>query len=241
MIPTLLNRTIGNQDRRILELPVRLGGLGIVNPSTEAKSNCQYSKCITQPLTEHIIEQKHELPDEAETMKIMKQVEKDKLQKVEQQTKDVLQEASEEMERAVKLSQEKGSSIWLSTIPLKEMGFTLNKKEFHDAVSLRYDWEINEIPRKCVCGERFDVNHAMICMKGGFVVQRHDELRDLEAELLNPVCKDVETEPVLQDITEEVLGRGANTQNRTPILPHNRFTSNMKTKRNENMQCGFYR
>ena len=41
-------------------------------------------------------------------------------------------------------------------------------------------------------GERFDVNHAMICMKGGFVVQRHNELRDLEAELLNLVCKDVE-------------------------------------------------
>ena len=79
------------------ELPVRLGGLGIVNPSTEAKSNYQYSKRITRPLTEHIIEQKHE----AETLKIKKQVEKDKLQKVEQQTKDVLQEASEEMQRAV--------------------------------------------------------------------------------------------------------------------------------------------
>ena len=43
------------------------------------------------------------------------------------------------------------------------------------------------------------MNHAMICMKGGFVVHRHDELRDLEAELLNLVCKDVETEPVLQE------------------------------------------
>ena len=193
MIPTLLNRTISNQDRRILELPVRLGGLGIVNPSTEAKSNYQYSKRITRPLTKHIIEQKHELPDEAETLKIKKQVEKDKLQKVEQQTKDVLQESSEEMQRAVKSSQEKGSSSWLSIIPLKEMGFTLNKKEFHDAVSLRYDWKIKDIPSKCVCGERFDVNHAMICMKGGFVVQRHNELRDLEDELLNLVCKDVET------------------------------------------------
>ena len=63
------------------------------------------------------------------------------------------------------------------------MGFTLNKKEFHDAVILRYDWQIHDIPSKCVCGERFDVNYAMICMKGGFVVQRHNELRDLEAEL----------------------------------------------------------
>ena len=99
LIPTLLNRTITNQDRRIL---------GIVNSSTEAKSSYQYSKRNTRPLTEHILEQKHELLDEAETLKIKKQMEKDKLQKVEQQTKDVLQEASEEMQRAVKLSQEKG-------------------------------------------------------------------------------------------------------------------------------------
>ena len=99
LIPTLLNRTITNQDRRIL---------GIVNSSTEAKSSYQYSKHNTRPLTEHILEQKHELLDEAETLEIKKQMEKDKLQKVEQQTKDVLQEASEEMQRAVKLSQEKG-------------------------------------------------------------------------------------------------------------------------------------
>ena len=135
LIPTLLNRTISNQDRRILELPVPLGGLGIVNPSTEAKSNYQYSKRITRPLKEHITEQKHELPDEAETLKIKKQVEKEKLHKVEQQTKDILQEASEEMQRAGKLIQEKGSSSRLSIIPLEEMGFTLNKKEFHDAVA----------------------------------------------------------------------------------------------------------
>ena len=74
LIPTLLNDTISNQDRRILELPVRLGGLGIVNPSTEAKSNHQYSKRIKRPLTKHTIEQKHESPDEAEILKITKQV-----------------------------------------------------------------------------------------------------------------------------------------------------------------------
>ena len=41
-------------------------------------------------------------------------------------------------------------------------------------------------------------------------MQRHNELRDLEADLLDLVCKDVETEPVLQEITEETLNSGAN-------------------------------
>ena len=40
----------------------------------------------------------------------------------------------------------------------------------------------------------------MICKRGGFVIQRHNELRDLEADLLSIVCSDVEVEPVLQDI-----------------------------------------
>ena len=39
---------------------------------------------------------------------------------------------------------------------------------------------------------------------------RPNELHDLEAEHLNTVCKDVQIEPVLQDITGEVLNPGAN-------------------------------
>ena len=50
----------------------------------------------------------------------------------------------------------------------------------------------------------------MICKRGGFITQRHNELRDLEADLLSMVCSDVEIEPVLQDISGEQLGRGSN-------------------------------
>ena len=46
-------------------------------------------------------------------------------------------------------------------------------------------------------------------MRGGFVIQLHNELRDLEAELMSTVCGDVEVEPVLQDISGEQLTRGA--------------------------------
>ena len=50
----------------------------------------------------------------------------------------------------------------------------------------------------------------MICNLGGFVTQRHNELRDLEAELQSMVCSVVEIEPGLQDILGEQLGRGSN-------------------------------
>ena len=35
--------------------------------------------------------------------------------------------------------------MWLTSLSLKEMGFNLNKREFRDGLSLRYDWSITDI------------------------------------------------------------------------------------------------
>ena len=112
--------------------------------------------------------------------------------------------------RAVEFATEKGSSNWLTVIPLKELDYNLNKKEFTDAIKLRYHWEIAETPMICTCGVHFSVDHAMVCQRDGFIIQRHNELRDLEAEMLRMVCNDVEVEPVLQEVTGETLNHGAN-------------------------------
>ena len=77
------------------------------------------------------------------------------------------------------------------------LDYNLNKKEIRDAIKLRYDWEITDTPMICACGVQFSVDHAMVCQRGGFIIQRHNELRDLEAEMLRIVCNDVELEPVL--------------------------------------------
>ena len=50
----------------------------------------------------------------------------------------------------------------------------------------------------------------MVCRRGGFIIQRHDELCDSEAETLRMVCNDVEVELVLQEVTKETLNHGAN-------------------------------
>ena len=114
--------------------------------------------------------------------------------------------------RAVDLACEKGASSWLTAIPLKDMNFHLSKREFRDALRLRYDWAIPDSPSVCVCGCDFtDADHAMICQRGSLIIQRHNEIRDLEAELLDMVCHDVAVEPTLQPLTGEELNRGANT------------------------------
>ena len=48
--------------------------------------------------------------------------------------------------RAAELATEKGSSNWLTVIPLKELNYNLNTREFRDAIKLRYDWEITSSP-----------------------------------------------------------------------------------------------
>ena len=114
--------------------------------------------------------------------------------------------APRKTQRALDLATEKGSSAWLTVLPLQDLGFNLKKREFRDAVTLRYDWPVEDIPSTCACGEAFTVDHSMICRLGGFITQRH-ELRDLEAELLSMVCSDIEIEKVLKDISGEHLNK----------------------------------
>ena len=55
------------------------------------------------------------------------------------------------------------------------------------------------------------VGHAMICERREFVIQRHNERRDWEAELLNTVCSHVKVSRganLAQDIKLDIRARG---------------------------------
>ena len=120
--------------------------------------------------------------------------------------------------RANDLAKMRGASSWLTTLPLKSENFDLNKREFYDALSLyRFRWTPKYLPSTCPCGKRFDVDHAMSCVKGGFVHRRQDDVRDLFASLLKDVCHDVEVELHLQPLTGEVLISSANSSDEAPL------------------------
>ena len=93
-----------------------------------------------------------------------------------------------------------GASTWLGSLPLKDQGFNLNKAEFQDALNLRYDRPLKNMPSKCGCSKPFNVTHAMNCKRGGFIGKRHDNIKRFEAQLLNQVCRDVQIEPPLQPV-----------------------------------------
>ena len=210
LIPAITKHSCSSSERDILALPVRHCGLGITNPCREANREYQSSVKVSMPLVEKIISQTHELPDDFNVRSAQQAARSEREKVLKDSVDHIKNTVPRKVSRSLDLAGEKGASIWLSVVPMKEMGFNLNKREFRDAIKLRYDWPIDDIPRTCVCSEAFSVDHAMICKRGGFVIQRHNELRDIEAELLNMVCSDVQTEPVLQDITGEQLSRGTN-------------------------------
>ena len=73
---------------------------------------------------------------------------------------------SSEALRANDLAEIKGALTGLTTLPLKSENFDPNKREFYDALSLRYRWTPKHLPSTCPCGKRFDVDLAVSCMKG---------------------------------------------------------------------------
>ena len=105
----------------------------------------------------------------------------------------------------VKQARDKGASTWLNTLPFDDQQFNLNKAQFRDALCLRYNLPIEGLPTKCPCGQSFSVSHALLCKKGGFISQRHNNVRDLLTNLLSTVCQDVEAEPHLLPITNEIM------------------------------------
>ena len=197
-------------ERDLLALPVRLGGggggLGIINPSQDADLQYQASMKTTAPLVKKIVSQAHETLEDAIVSSLQQSVPREKNEMFRTRLNDIKNSLTPKTQRAVELASEKGASNWLTVISIDEMGFSLNKGEFRDTLKLRYDWEIADKPSICVCGDVFNVDHAMVCRRGGFIIQRHNKLRDLEADMLGMVC----IEPVLQELTGESLPSGAN-------------------------------
>ena len=71
---------------------------------------------------------------------------------------------------------------------------------------------LKNLPQKCACEQVFSVDHALSCKKGGFVAQRHDNVKILLIGCLSKVYRNVESEPHLIPLDNETFQlRSANT------------------------------
>ena len=109
-----------------------------------------------------------------------------------------------ESQQLINGAMEKGASSWLSALPIKAIGYALNKQEFTDAIwiCMRYGWKVKGIPTHCACGETNSVDHSLIRKLGGYTSMRHKSVRNSKAQIMREVCRDVQTEPKLLPINE---------------------------------------
>ena len=141
-LPALLEHNCSLIEREILALPVGKGGIGVANPCNEAQLEYQPSRKITAPLVKRIELQMHKIPDDLEIQVLKQDARKEKSCVLSERVESVIENASPKMKRMIELASEKGASSWLTVIPMSEMDFTLNKREFRDALKLTYNWPI---------------------------------------------------------------------------------------------------
>ena len=199
LIPAIVGRNVSDIERRILSLPVRMGGLGIQNPVETADTEFHNSSVMTKNLSSLIQNQEQDLVN-YDREQLKKDIQKIKMEK-EEMFRDQLNEIKTvvdiKLRRSIELACEKGAGAWLSALPIQAMGYVLNKQEFRDSLCLRYGWKIPNTPLFCACKTKNSVDHTLNCKRGGYVSMRHNNIRDFEASLLKEICKDVKTEPML--------------------------------------------
>ena len=212
LMPAILGgREISDEMREVLNLPARMGGMGFLNPSLEAEKEYRNSIRATTQLTDAIYNQDREfLINEEVQCGILKELQKSKETWWKDHQEQVQNKMNDHMKHVLLLASEKGASTWLTSLPLKRYGFRLNKQQFWDAVCIRYDLPLKDVPKYCQCGQLYSINHCLSCKKGGYVIIRHNAIRDTLAELLGEICKDVKTEPSLLPVTGEILPTGSN-------------------------------
>lgn len=211
LIPALCGREISDLERRIFSLPYRYGGLGILNPITTAEREYCTSVKITAGLTNLICQQEMDLSllDKEEMAKTKIQLKKEKEITYKEEKENIIEMLCEKEKRMLLAASEKGASSWLSALPLKKLGYVINKQEFRDAICLRYGWKIPNTPIYCGCGQKNSFDHILVCKKGGFVSMRHNILRDTEARMMEKVFKDVQVEPELLPAGHQTSGNNA--------------------------------
>ena len=201
-----------DDERTLLALPARFGGLGINNPTSQ-QAAYSHSCELSGPLINLIMQQSADFGGARDQQKQIKSSLKE-TQRANQSSEaaDLKSRLPLNLQRAVDLASEKGASSWVTALPLSSHGLVLHKGMFRDALCLHYNWTPPYMPTICVCGSDFSIEHALTCKTGGFIIMRHNEIRDLLANLLTDVCHNVTLEPHLQPLSGESLSSSSATR-----------------------------
>ena len=146
-IPAICDgRHCSDDERLLLSLPIKMGGLGIINVVDEAKFQFMTSSDMTSQPCDRIVAQSEEEVDVVATKKILSKRKSKRIAQREDLLKELIENFTPLQQKAVEISRYEGASAWLTTLPLKDENYVLNKQEFFDAIHMRCAWEMKRLP-----------------------------------------------------------------------------------------------
>ena len=163
------------------------------NPTATSPTEHKASLQVTAPLVDAIIERHGQFNTDtiAQQQQCKVKVRQEKREAHLATTDNLHSWFPPKLQKLMDVAKEKGSSSWLVALPIESHGFTLHKSAFRDAICLRYGCQPPLFPTTCACGKSFTIDHALNCPTGGFPIIRHNEVRDLTADLMSEVCHGV--------------------------------------------------
>ncbi len=172
-LPSLLGHTITSDDRLLFSLPIRMGGLNIINPDVVFLSSQKAAVTLVEAIT---MSYSFSISDHISAVSLVKSASYGQKQELNNALLSDLISRSTPFIRRHLLRNQKSLSHWLSTVPIRRDNFDLSAFEFRDALCLRYSKPLLEIPSNCDgLNSQFTTSHALDCRKGGLVTRRHNE------------------------------------------------------------------
>ena len=225
LLPALSGHSCSEESalRKLLSLPARFGGMAIPVPSVEAEKEFSASRQIVAPVAACIRPPEHPTSTNEttqtdqlnEAIALSRQeagrIRREKAAQATGLVSELRPDLTATQALLVENAAEKGVSSWVTAEPSSQMQMVLNKSDFRDAFCIRYGLQPDGLPLTCVCGAANTIDHAMMCPAGGYPMARHNEIRDLLADVMREAVRDVEVEPPLLPYDGERLqGRTAN-------------------------------
>ncbi len=203
-LPALLGRQVVlDDDQRVLmSLAAKHGGLGIRNPVVAAESLQKASEQASRVLVDALMgDAELDLVEHAKCVRWARTgAQGERREREEAFLADYGRRKGPKV--AKRLRRLMDGSAWLTRVPSRLDGTQLTKLEWHDVVSLRYGFRPAGLIQQCDgCGANFSVGHALSCKKGGLIGWRHNDTRDEWAWLCSKALppSHVSTEPLIND------------------------------------------
>ena len=156
-------------ERKVFILHVKRGGLSIYNPSERFQTEFENSRLAAHIMVKKRGQNQDKIYDksiEKSQQKHHAEIKKQKSQRNCENFGEVKSLINGRItRRALEASIEVSVSSWLTTLPIKNYGFCMEKQLFWDSLYIRYNVLLKRIASFCACGATFKLEHAPSIMR----------------------------------------------------------------------------